>query len=74
MAGTALPPEALPVSVQVLYRYGDGKYGLYPKTIGSDALLSFQAGVLLDDGAFWRYTARYHEDRSVDLIQWERFS
>lgn len=62
------------MSLQVLYRYGDGMYGLYPKTIGSDAPLTFQAGVLLDDGVFWRYVAEYHEDRSIDTIQWQRYT
>ncbi len=59
--------------LQELYRYGDGMYGLYPTTIGSGALLEFQHGVLREDGALWRYTARYHEDRSVDTIVWEQF-
>ena len=59
--------------LQELFRYGDGMYGLYPTSIGSGALLEFQHGVLLEDGAFWRYTARYHEDRSVDTIKWEQF-
>ena len=62
------------MSLQVLYSYGDGMYGLYPKTIGSDGPLTFQAGVLLADGLFWRYIARYHEDRSIDTIEWQRYS
>ena len=48
-------------------------YGLYPTTIGSGALLEFQHGMLLEDGAFWRYTAKYHEDRSVNTIVWEHW-
>ena len=60
--------------LQVLYKYSNGMYGLYPKTIGADGCLSFEAGVLLEDGCFWRYCARYHEDRSLDTIQWQRFA
>ena len=60
--------------LQVLYRYNDGMYGLYPQTIGAGgALLTFEAGVLLESGKFWRYTAKYSGDRSVDRITWERY-
>ena len=64
----------LAMSAQVLYRYHDGMYGLYPKTIGGDARLRFQAGVLLEDGRFWSYCATYHEDRSIDSIEWQRYA
>ena len=59
--------------LQVLYRYGDGMYGLYPESVGVDAPLTFQAGILLEGGAFWRYFARYHDDRSIDTIEWQRY-
>ena len=60
--------------LQVLYRYNDGMYGLYPQTIGAGgAQLTFEAGVLLETGTFWRYTAKYSGDRSVDRITWERY-
>ena len=60
--------------LQVLYRYNDGMYGLYPQTIGAGgAPLTFEAGVLLESGKFWRYTAKYCRDRSVDRMTWERY-
>ena len=61
--------------LQVLYRYNDGMYGLYPQTIGAGgAPLTFEAGVLLESGKFWRYTAKYSGDRSVDRITWEIYN
>lgn len=59
--------------LQVLYRYRDGMYGLYPKTIGVGEALTFQAGVQRADGSLYRYTAIYHEDRIVDSVVFEVF-
>ena len=57
-----------------MYRYHDGMYGLYPQTIGDGAPLKFEAGVLLESNEFWRYTAKYGKDRSVERIMWERYN
>ena len=48
-------------------------YGLYPKTIGDGAPLVFEAGVITGGVDVWKYIARYHDDRSINTIEWHRY-
>lgn len=58
---------------QVLFRYADGAFGLYPRTLTGGAPMLFLAGVLLDPSQLWLYEAKYHDDGWVDSITWQRF-
>ncbi len=56
---------------QVLFRYADGAFGVYPRILTSGAPMVFLAGVLLDPSKLWVYEAKYHDDGWVDTITWQ---
>jgi hypothetical protein len=58
---------------QVLFKYADGAFGLYPKTLTGNAPLTFYLGVRVGRHGFWLYEAQYGADRWIDTITWQRF-